>query len=164
MNARAEECYELLNEIFKFYPETKQMASHILALSDKPAKEKVDIFWSLYQALKAAKHKISKDRMMAVLAAYVDLDVPQDQLVEEIGEVELWLKKKHGYGTMGVGASFRRMMAAVLVLQDLEPEMGELHTNTSATAIVQAVAEDVIETIIYIIVVDAIEEIRDSKR
>lgn len=154
MNERAEECHELVKPLFKLYPETKQMISYVLALSDKPAREKVDIFWSLYQALRAAKRDMSRSYMISVLAAYVDVDVPQPQIVREIGEVDDVLHKAKGYGTLGVGGAFRRMMAAIVVLLDHAAD-AEL-ANATSVAVVEAVAEQIMNAIITCIVVSSI--------
>lgn len=162
MNDRAEECLALVKPLFKLHPETKQTIAHVLALSDKPAQQKVYAFWDLYQGLVATKHNMSRNRMIAILAAFVDLDVPRDQLVAEIGEVDLYLKGNKGYGVIGVGAKFRRMMAAILVLQEHEDELGVERANAAGTAIAEVIAEEIIQAIIMIIVISAINAANSS--
>lgn len=157
---RAEECHELVKPLFKLYPETKQMISYVLALSDKSSQEKVDIFWSLYQALRAKKRDMSRSYMISVLAAYVDVDVDQDQLVSEIAEVDDVLHKAKGYGTLGVGTGFRRMMAAIVVLLDHVKDI-DIASATSV-AVIQAVAEQVMNAIITCIVVSSISTSRSN--
>lgn len=156
LNARAEECLALVKPLFKLFPETKQMISHVLALSSKPSQEKVDAFWALYTDLKAAKHQMSRDHAIAILAAFSDLEVPRSELVAQIGEVDLYLKGNKGYGALGVGSSFRRMMAAILVLQEHEDEAGVERANVAGTAIAEVIAEQIIETIIMLIVISSI--------
>ena len=155
-SAHAEECYELLKPLFKLYPETKQMTSNILALSDKGSKEKVEAFWSLYEDLKAAKHHMSRNYAIAILAPFVELTEPRHQLVTEIGEVDDYLKGKKGYGLLGVGSSFRRLMAAVLVLQDHEAEINRERTSATYAAITQVIAEQIVEMIITLIVISSV--------
>lgn len=156
-STNAEECNELLKPFLKMFPDTRQMTSHVLVLSDKPSQEKVDKFWSLYQALKAAKHAMSRSMAISILAAYVDLDIPESQLVSEISEVDEYLKSRKGYGNVfGVGSSFRRLMAAVLVLQDHLAKEGMHIVNATSTAIVEAIAEQIVSTIILLVVITTI--------
>lgn len=156
MNNRAEECFELLDQRLRFYPETKQMISHVLALSEKPAEQKVESFWQLYQDLHAAKHDMDKSYMIAILAAFVDLDVPNAELVSQIGELDEFLKSKKGYGALGVGKRFRRLMAAILLLQDLTGDEGSGRAGAMGEAVAQVVVEQIVETIIVLCVVSSI--------
>ncbi|MDO4538939.1 MAG: DUF4003 family protein, partial [Coriobacteriales bacterium] len=152
MSERAEECLALVKPLFPLYPETKQLLSYVLACSDKPAQEKVDYFWSFYEELRAAKLEPDLSRMVAILAAYVDLEVPREQLIAEIGEVDKYLKGKKGYGMVVVGKRFRHMMAAALVLADHENEFGAGRVGAMGTAIAEAVVEAIINAIILIII------------
>lgn len=144
LNGRAEECYELLKDLLKMHPGTRQMISHVLSLSDKPAAEKVDAFWSLYQALRTEKHDMDKNYMIAILGAFADVPIPQDQIVHEIGEVDEYLTGKKGYGMLGVGKRFRRLMAANMVLQDHLEDVAAARAGAMGEAIVQAVVEQIV--------------------
>ena len=157
MLARAEECFELLKPLLNLHPETRQMTSNILALSDKPSSEKVEILNSLHEGLTEAKHPLSKNRTISILAAYVDVEARRKDLIDEICEVDDYLKGQKGYGILGVGKSFRRLMASVMVLFDHDDDVASQSALASGTAIVEVVAEQIVEAIIMLIVIMSVQ-------
>jgi hypothetical protein len=123
-------------------------------MSKKPVEQKVENFIGLYKALKEAKHATSKQKVMSVYAAFADLDISRELLVEEIGEAEEWLRQQKGYGLLS-SSDVRRVMAATLVLQ-YHGEQGTVAVQTEASAVAsQVIAEDVIFTMIMLIAVSA---------
>lgn len=160
--SRAEECLELVKPLFALHGDTKQMIANILALSDKPVREKVDAFWAFNEALTAAKHKLSKSRIIAILAAFTDVEASRDQLVTEICETDAYLKGNKGYGALGVGKQFRWLMSAVMVLLDHEADIANGQAIATGTAIVEVIAEQIVETIIMIIVITSINASHSS--
>ena len=152
---RAEELYVMLKDRYLPGSDTPQSVAMVLALSEKPVEQKVQDFFDLYEACKAAGHSTGKGKAMTIYATYADMDANRDKIVDEIGEVDLWLKKKRGYGALGVGASVRRLLAATFVLEDLQG------ASTAATAgvtsaVAQAVVEEMLIILISIIVTSAI--------
>ena len=116
--------------------------------------QKAENFIGLYKALKEAKHATSKQKVMSVYAAFADLDISRDLLVEEIGEVEEWLRHQKGYGLLS-SSDVRRVMAATLVLQH-HGETGIVAAHTEASTVAsQVIAEEVIFTMIMMIAVSA---------
>ena len=91
---------------------------------------------------------------MTIYATYADLDVNRAKIVAEIGEVDEWLKGKKGYGALGVGANIRRLIAAMLVLEDYQEENTAMVSTTNAVA--QAVIEELVLILISIIVTSII--------
>lgn len=151
----AEELYVMLKDHFFIGSETPQSTAMVLALSDKPAKQKVEDFFGLYEACKATGHATSKDRAMTVYATYADLDDDRDEIVSEIGEVDDWLKKQKGYGAFGVGSSIRRLFAAALVLADHQDDASPTMRGASS-AITQSIVEELLLTLISIIITSVI--------
>ena len=149
----AERCYALLkDEHFKLAKDTVQAVSHVLALSPLPAEEKCQRFLRLRQMMKDAGHRIGNGRELAILAALVDIDVPDEELISQIGEVDSWLKTQRGFGAMGTGAQLRRMIAATLVLEGND----RAAVGTSATlgaSLATTVAEQIIISIITTIII-----------
>ena len=109
-------------------------------------------FIGLYEALKEVKHATSKAKAMSVYAAFTDLAVPREQLVEEIGEVDDWLKHQKGYGFLS-SSDVRRVMAATLALQLHESQSAVPLQTEASTVVSQLIAEEVIFTMIMIIVI-----------
>ena len=152
---RAEELYVILKDSFLPGSDTPQAAAMILSLSDKPAMQKAQDFLALYDACKAAGHATSRDKAMAIYATFADLDADRAELVAEIGEVDEWLKKHKGYGTFGVGASVRRLIAATLVLEDRQAG-NTIGLGGATNAVAQAIVEELLLILVTIIVTSAV--------
>ena len=148
-----EELYLALKDRYRISSDTAQAAALVLAMSSKPTDQKIEDFLGLYEDLKAAKHHTSKGKAMSIYAAFADLDIPREKIIQEIGEVDAFLKAQKGYGAFSTSTDVRRVMAATLVLQSLEADnLAALGTQASS-AISQVIAEEIIMTIIMIIIV-----------
>ena len=152
---KAEELYTMLKDNYLPGSDTPQSVAMVLALSEKPAEQKVKDFFALYEACKAAGHATGKSKAMTIYATYADMDEDRAKIVDQIGEVDLWLKKQKGYGALGVGASVRRLLAAAFVLEDLQG------TNAAAgagvtSAVAQAVVEEMLMILMTIIVTSVV--------
>ena len=149
-----ESLYAALKERFRIPSDTAQSVALILSMSKKPVEQKAENYIGLYKALKEAKHATSKQKVMSVYAAFADLDISRDLLVEEIGEAEEWLRQQKGYGLLS-SSDVRRVMAATLVLQH-HGETGTVAVHTEASTVAsQVIAEEVIFTMIMMIAVSA---------
>ena len=156
---KAEELYVTLKDRFLPGSDTPQSVAMILALSDKPVDQKAASFIGLYEACKEAGHATSRDKSMAIYAAYADLDADYADIVAEIAEVDEWLKGYKGYGALGIGASQRRMFAATLVLQDrqgIRPRATEGVTSAVAQVIVEELLLILMSIVVTAIVVNSI--------
>jgi hypothetical protein len=147
---RAEELYAILKGRYLPGSDTPQTVAMVLSLSDKPAKQKAQEFFGLYDACKAAGHATSKDKAMAIYATYADLEANLSEVVAEIGEVDDWLKRQKGYGALGVGASIRRLFAATLVLEDRVEDSAVAVAGTTSV-VAQTVVEELLLLLISII-------------
>lgn len=147
----AEELYAMLKDRFLPGSDTPQSVAMVLALSDKPSEQKVQDFFGLFDACKAAGYATSKDKAMTIYSTFVDLDADRAEIVAEIGEVDEWLKKQKGYGPLGVGASIRRLFAATFVLQDRQGADATIDAGTT-NAVAQAVVAELVLILISIIV------------
>ena len=144
--------YANLKERFSIPSDTAQSAALVLSMSRKPVEQKVESFISFYKALKEVKHATSKEKAMSVYAAFTDLDVPRELLVNEIGEADEWLKHQKGYGFLS-SSDVRRVMAAALVLQQHELQTAVPAHTEVATVVSQLIAEEVIFMMIMLIVI-----------
>ena len=151
----AEELFVMLKDRFLPGSDGPQAVALVLALSNKPATQKVQDFFALYDACKDAGHATSKDRSTTIYAAYADVDANRDEIVAKIGEVDMWLKRQKGYGMLGVGASTRRLFAATLVLEDWQ-EANATATTGTTDAVAQAVVEEMLLILISILISTAI--------
>ena len=151
----AEELYQEMKSNYKISSDTAQSAAMVLALSDKPAKQKLEAFFDLYEACRAAKHATSRDKSMVVYSAFSDIDYNLAETVEAIGEVDDWLKTQKGYGALSLGASERRLFAAATVLEDMKAGSAAAASGV-AGAVTQAIVEELVLILVMIIVTSII--------
>ena len=134
-----------------------QASSMVLALSDKETTQKVAEFVELYQALKETKHATPRNSGIAIYAPFVDLNLDRDEIVADISEVDNWLKRQKGYGSvLGTGSTIRRVFAAALVLKDLQGRLGDESTMAATFAVTESVVEQVVIVVAMIILVSVI--------
>ena len=151
----AEGLYDMLKGSFLPGSDTPQAVAMVLALSSRPAEQKVQDFLGLFDACKAAGHATGKNKAMTIYATYADVDANRDEIVADIGEVDVWLKKKKGYGALGIGTSTRRLFAATLVLEDRQ-EANATAMAGATNAVAQTVVEQMLLVLISIIVTSVI--------
>jgi hypothetical protein len=151
----AEGLFQAMKESYRIGSDVAQSAAMVLALSEKPANQKLEGFFGLYDACKAAKHATSRDKAMVVYSAFADADCDLAEAVAAIGEVDEWLKGNKGYGALGVGASERRLFAASLVLEDLQAA-SPAAASSMASAVTQAVVEELVLILMMIILTSII--------
>ena len=150
-----EEIFQSLKDNYRIPSNSAQATALVLSMSPLPVQEKVDKFLNIYKVLREEQHATSKGKSMSIYAAFADLDIPQERIIPEIIETDLWLKKQKGYGVLSINADVRRVLAATMVLKDHEAERAAL--STDMTSVVSAVvAEEVIFAITMIIVMSMV--------
>ena len=146
----AERLFQAMKNDYKINSGVAQSAAMVLALSDKPADRKLEAFFGLYDACRAAKHETAKDKAMVIYAAFADTDYDLNETVESIGEVDNWLKGQKGYGAFSLGMSERRLFAASMVLKDMQTG-GAAAALSATNAITQAIVEELVLILVMII-------------
>ena len=153
----AEGLFQAMKKNYKINSDAAQAAAMVLTLSDKPAEQKLESFFRLYEACKAAKHETAKDKAMVIYAAFAfaDADCDLQETAAAIGEVDDWLKGQKGYGGFSLGTSERRLFAASTVLGDLQT--GKAAAVSSMTsAISQTIVEELVLILVMIILTSII--------
>ena len=150
----AESLFRAMKDVPRISSDVAQSAAMVLALSGKPADEKLAGFFSLYDACKEAKHATSRDKAMVVYASFADADFDLAETVAAIGETDDWLKGQKGYGAFSLGSSERRLFAASLVLEDLQAGRGG-----AVPGVTEAVTQNVVEELVLILVMIIITSI-----
>ena len=113
--------YNLLKK--KFHDNNAvQSLSHILALDERDAEVKCAKVESIFDELKAIKHKFGTGYELAILGTLTMLDMQEREVANLIAEVDDYLKEQTGFGDFLLGANARRMYAAQLVLNQYAPE------------------------------------------
>ena len=99
-----------------------QSLSHILALDEQPAEVKCAKVESVFNELKAMKHKYGTGYELATLGTLTMLDIQEKEVANLIAETDDYLKEQKGFGNFALGAKERRLYAAQLVLNQYGPE------------------------------------------
>lgn len=116
-----EKNYRLLKDSFH-NSNAVQSLSHILALDEHMADEKCARIVSLFNELKAIKHRFGTSYELVTLGTLTLLDLPEKEIAALIAEVDDYLKGQKGFGTLSLSANERRLFAAQLVLKQYGPK------------------------------------------
>ena len=106
----------------------------IVVLKNGTPEEKVERLIGLFNALRDAGVKYGKSYELATLAALSLADAPIETLVQEIGEVDAFLKTQKGYGLLSTSAQQRAMQAAMIVSDQYAPR--DQAYNAAMTSVV----------------------------
>ncbi len=142
--AEAERCYPIAKEKFGFGSgEAVHTLSHVLALSPKSAEEKCRRVAQIYDGLKTERHKLDRGQELACLGMLAMLDVDTDKLVEEIVEIDNFLKAQKGDLGLDTGSSVRRMFAAFIAMDAHRPVGGSAQGITAENMLAVSVAIEI---------------------
>lgn len=119
-----EESYSILHKYFHS-SNAVQSLTHMLCLNEEAPQVKCQQVIDLYEKLKERKHKYGQSYELASLSALLMLDMNLDEIVDEMIEVDEYLKDQKGFGNFILGASHRRMFATQIVLDE--------HTNVETS-------------------------------
>lgn len=109
-----EKCFEILKN--KFEKNASQSLSHVLALCEGDSNKKCNKVFEIFDGLKKAKHSFGTNYELASLGTIASLDINSDQLVNEIVEVDDYLKQQKGFGALSISSYTRRMYAVLIVM------------------------------------------------
>lgn len=112
----SEACYEMIQGLSKIHKGQLQSMSHIMSLSTKPAEEKCRRAKEIIEGLKAAKKPVAKDLGLPVVGAMTLLDMPVDEIVSKVCEVDEFLRHQKGFKWFSIGKRNRRMYDQMVVV------------------------------------------------
>lgn len=109
-----EHCYEELKKYFSSSNDV-QALSQILTIAKGSWQDKCARLIRIYEGLKAKGYKYGKDTRLPILGALSVIDIPEEELVQDVVDISDALKGKKGYGFFGFAQSDRLMHAAMLL-------------------------------------------------
>ena len=121
-----EACYANLKTKFNDN-NAMQSVSHVLALDEASTEEKCSRLCNIFNQLKEKRHKYGTGYEMTVLGTMSILDIPVEQIVDEIIEADEFLKQQKGFGDFVMGDKRRRMYAALMVMDSHIPPADRSH-------------------------------------
>lgn len=135
--AEMEKCYQILKESKKFGSANgMQSLSHALSLELGNSEEKCRRVIGIYEGLKEKNKKYGQTYELSTLGGLALVDAPVSELVEQIVEIDDYLKTQKGFGAMGIGSAQRLMYASMLVMQQYTAKLN----NIEAVALTGVVA------------------------
>ena len=136
-----EKCFDLLQ--IKFSGKSSiHTVSHVLALTEGSAREKVEHLIDLYDELKEKGKKYGQYTELATLAAVSILDDDTAKLRDTIIEIDDFLSKQKGYGLLGLDKK-TRLMHATLLTADLYDTARNAQVTGTTSAVAMAAAQQV---------------------
>ncbi|WP_294487434.1 DUF4003 family protein [uncultured Ruminococcus sp.] len=135
----AENCYKLLKKRFSS-SSTLQTCSHVLALADGTAEEKVSRLERLFDLLKESGKKYGKNTELTALTALSLSDADEKTLVDTICEIDDFLAEQKGYGMLGFTKQSRLMHAAMLTSAAYQHDTGLSDAASTATTVAMIAA------------------------
>ena len=134
-----ETCYRILDERFP-KGDGLQSVSHVLAMSADLPETKTRRMTELFDGILAAGGKYGKDRQLPILAALSLTNVPADELIRDIMELDALLSDQKGYkGVFGLDKRTRIMHAAMLLsLPDRQTDLVNAAAQQATLAMIVA--------------------------
>jgi len=143
-----EQCYSACKKI-SIGKDAVHSLAQVLSLCDKSPEEKAANVTEEIALLRSYGKPISKSYGLAALGALELLNIPIEEKVKKIDEVDEYLKGKKGFKWYNHGGRIRRMYASLIVLMAYADEdSSKLATNISSTLVMTLVEELIIMLII----------------
>lgn len=133
MMQEMEACYKILSKKFAS-ADGAQSLSHVLAMDSKETVMKCEEIFELNRMFKA-KNKRFDDRGIVLYGGLNMLDMDKAALLEEMIEVDRYLKLQKGFGFFGIDAQQRLMYATILVMN----QYNTTHCNTQVAMMNSAI-------------------------
>ncbi len=136
----AEKCYDLLRKKFSD-KNAVQTVSHILAMTDGAAEEKVNRLFRMFDMFAAAGRKYGKHYELSTLAAISVIEADEKELVDTAVAIDGLLNGQKGYGALSLDKKTRLMHAAMLTA-DLYEDADNTQAAVSASALAVIAAQE----------------------
>ncbi len=143
-------CYEAGKKIYVFKNSIHSMAQ-VLSMNSMKAEEKIEKVNELIKGFKAAKKSVSKEYGLGAVGALTLLNMPTDEIVAKVSEVDDYLKHQKGFKWYSVSSrKIRRLYAQLLVMIAYLPEDNTMMTSMISSTIAMAILEEVIMLILIV--------------
>ncbi len=136
-----EACYSRLKPEF-FSGNAVQSLSHVLSLCLGAPEEKCSRTMELFNQLKAAGRKYGTEYELPTLGILAMADVPCEQLVQEMLEIDEWLSAQKGFGFFGSISRKQRLMYAGILAQKEYISGETVQTAAVHSAVALVVAQE----------------------
>ncbi len=135
----AEACYKLLSKTFSASDGT-QTLSHLLSMNTQDSESKCANVLELHQAFKAKKKQFSNSSIV-MYGILNMMDADKETLLEEIIEVDEYLKGQKGFGFWGIDTHQRLMYATMLVMDQYDVKSTQIQVSMVSSVIGTIIAE-----------------------
>ena len=135
---------------------TVHTLSQVLALSASPADEKSEFVQTMVKGLKQAGIPISKQYGLAAIGALETLHMPASTLIEDIVEVDNYLKTSRGFRWYNTGRRLRRSYAALIVFMSYALDKRSDVAKSISENIVITIVEEIIMMIVIMMLCSSV--------
>lgn len=139
MLTEAEACYKLLSKTFSASDGTQSL-SHLLSVNTQESSMKCTEVLELHRMFKAKKRQFNNTGIV-LYGSLNMLDVDRETIIEEIIEVDEYLKVQKGFGFFGMDAQQRLMYATMLVMGQYNIKNREAQVSIVSSVIGAIIAE-----------------------
>ena len=139
MMQEAEACYEVLRKKLGV-SDGVQSLSHILAMDERETTEKCDGIFELGQMFKEKKKRFNGEGIV-LYGGLNMLQVDRTALLDEIIEVDEYLKVQKGFGFFGIDTYQRLMYASMLVMNQYDGDARSMQMSMLNSTIAAIIAE-----------------------
>lgn len=145
---RIEAAYDMCNKLSIDKDAVYSMAQ-MLAFSDKSAENKFEFVEGILSGLDANHTPISKGQGLVLLGVLSLLDMPKEELVQDISDASEYLKGKSGFKWFDESQRMRTVYAALAVFLTYAKDKSALGSNISSN-IAMNIAEEIVLLIVVI--------------
>jgi len=126
-----ENCYRELKQYFSASNDV-QALSQVLTIGEGNWQDNCARFMRIFNGLRDRGYKYGKDSRLPILGALSVINVPEEELIQDVIDICDALKDQKGYGFFGLGASDRLMHAAMLVSTYYAKQKNDLFMQSTA--------------------------------
>lgn len=128
-----EACFKYIKAEIRPEEDALQSLTHVLTISEGSYEAKCERLISLYNAFKEQNRKYSRHYEISVLGSLaISTSVPVNELVDEVLEIDAFLKAQKGYGPLSIDKMTRLMHACMLYVNACMQDECRRNSNMSA--------------------------------
>ena len=142
-----EACFKAGKKIYVFKDAVHSLAQ-VLSMNSMATDEKIEKVNELIKGFKTAKKPISKEYGLSAVGALTLLNMPTDEIVAKVSEVDDYLKRQKGFKWFSVEPRIRRLYSQLLVMTTYLPEDRSMMTSMISSTIAMVILEEIIMLII----------------
>ncbi len=137
-----EQTYQIIKKHISFHDNAVYSLSQIITAFDGNFEDKCEKIISLFNCFKSKGAKYGKEYELASIAALLDIDMDEEELVNEVIETADYLKSQKGFGMMSMNNHTRLMLGTIIVSELLTGSSKNAEASVLNGALSTIIAEE----------------------